>query len=115
MNESLLKWWPYRSDIRMNTRDDDSTRATEPESNEPVTARILRTVAAYSNRSITELPPLFDVIDPVALDAIFAPAMDGSDRSEVSVQFKYAGFQIDVSTDSSVSVERADGYATKGE
>lgn len=89
----------------MNTRDDDS-RATDPDANEPVTARILRAVAADSDSSITELPPLYDVIDPDALDALFSPSIDTPDRSVKSVRFRYAGFLIDVSADGSVALER---------
>lgn len=50
-------------------------------------------------------PPLYDVIDPEALDQVFAPtSMEG--RMEGQVTFSYNGYEVTVFGDGSVAVEK---------
>ena len=60
--------------------------------------RIVTGVAALEGVDPMSLPPLFDAVDPDALEAIFATTESGSKRSG-HVGFNYADHQITVSFD----------------
>jgi len=65
---------------------------------------VLRVVAAHRGVDETELPPLYDAIDPDALDALLASVRtDGPERA--SVRFEYAGHRITVSDDRTVTID----------
>lgn len=59
------------------------------------TETIIEAVAAVSGRDPFELPPLWNVIDPEALDALFEPTKAGLKRSG-RVEFTYCDFLITV-------------------
>lgn len=84
---------------------------TDP-SPESVSGRVLEAVARTTGDDPVALPPMWDVVDPDRLDALFAPAPGGGDRrSELRVQFTYAGLDVVVRGDGEVDVRRptADG------
>lgn len=54
----------------------------------------------------TELPPLSEVVDPDALDRLFARSSEGSASGPTRVGFEYRGYWIVVEGDRTVSVER---------
>jgi hypothetical protein len=61
-------------------------------------------VAARDGVDETDLPPLYDAVDPDALDALLGSVRtDGPD--EVSVGFEYAGYTVVVSEDGAISLE----------
>jgi hypothetical protein len=65
---------------------------------------VVSAVAAHDGVDETDLPPLYDAIDPDALDALLASVQDsGSGRA--SVDFEYAGHRIVVTEDRTVTVE----------
>ena len=92
--------------------------------NETVVDAVLYTVGVISNRSsfpqgehtVTDggsglLPPLFDAVNPDALDSLFAESSNGN----VEVSFPYAGYEVTVTgtdtvlvTDHSSVVESGD-------
>lgn len=49
--------------------------------------------------------PLNDVVDPDALDALFAPRGDGTPRDVGAVSFAFAGASVTVTGEADVSVE----------
>lgn len=63
---------------------DDNRRAS-------LSTAIVIELADRTDREIDELPPLYDAIDPTALDRL----VDGADGS-VSITFEYAGHRIAV-------------------
>lgn len=64
--------------------------------------KVLRAVAAREGVDETDLPPLYDAVDPEALDTLLASVQtDG----QASVDFEYAGHSVVVSDDRTVSVE----------
>lgn len=65
---------------------------------------VVRTVAAYSGRPPKELPPLFEVVDPDALDLLFQPLDDGTPRQGGAVAFEYAGYHVRIDFDGRVDV-----------
>lgn len=66
---------------------------------DPPSLRIIEAVAAHSNIPMTELPPLFDSIDPDALDALFQPAM-----SNGRIAFAYDNYQVTVDSNGDVEL-----------
>lgn len=75
---------------------------------------VLQTVAAYENVPTTELPPLFEVVDPDALSAVFASPPGGPSRDGGAVIFPYAGYELTVSADGSVDAEPLDSALGDG-
>jgi hypothetical protein len=74
-----------------------STRFDHGQFERPTTA-VAEAVAAATDREPTGLPPLYEVIDSDALDALFSrERMD--DGRNVSVSFEYAGVEVVVSAD----------------
>ncbi|WP_162265537.1 HalOD1 output domain-containing protein [Haloprofundus marisrubri] len=65
-----------------------------------VVLAIVETVASITNRDITAMPPLFDVIDPEALTDLLTSPRERS----IEVCFWYEGCQIDVSSRGDVTV-----------
>lgn len=83
---------------------DWSATGTEKET---VSEAVIRTVAVRANKSPRELPPLYDSVDPDALDILFEPTADRS-RFGGEVRFPFAGYRVRVSTRSPVAVESVD-------
>ncbi|SDK22188.1 HalOD1 output domain-containing protein [Natronorubrum texcoconense] len=54
---------------------------------------VIETVAAVSRMDPIELPPLYDVINPDALNTLFEPHERRTD-SELRIEFSYNGFDI---------------------
>lgn len=70
-----------------------------------VTERVLEAVAAAEDVSALELtPPLSDVVDPDALERLFA-STDTADRALGRIQFSYSGYEVTVAGDGSVRVD----------
>jgi len=78
----------------------------QKQSSRSVSEDIIRTVAAREGTDPVALEtPLFDAIDPDALDALFARASDGAPSAVTSLGFEFAGYRIQVDGDGTVSVE----------
>lgn len=60
---------------------------------------VLCAVAEVSDASVTDLPPVLDVVDPDALEDLFPPGQD-----EGQVVFRYGGYTIAVGADRTVRV-----------
>ncbi|MFC7018883.1 MULTISPECIES: HalOD1 output domain-containing protein [Haloarcula] len=60
---------------------------------------VVDAVAEAAGTAPTALPSLTDVVDPDALDALFA-----GDRANGEVTFRYAGYRVTVSADRRVTV-----------
>lgn len=61
--------------------------------------------AAESGR---ELDPLYDAVDPDALDAVFRTAGPDAARTRGRVTFSYFGYEVSVHGEGRISVERPD-------
>ena len=73
---------------------------TEPPSEAVVTA-----VAAVSGESVTTLEPLYNAIEPDALDSLLAHAQRTGSPGEHRISFSYAGFDVQVCGDGVVRLE----------
>ena len=61
--------------------------------------QVIQTVANQSNTDALDLPPLFDTLDPDALDTLIR----GMDEGEVA--FAYAGYSITVNSRGAIAVD----------
>lgn len=72
-----------------------------------VSERVIQKVATASGTDALELPPLWDAIEPDALDALVEEMADGE------VSFAYAGYDVTVASDATISLrERPAGDST---
>lgn len=63
-----------------------------------VSEQIISEVANRTNADPMDLPPLYESIDPDALEALFAPTKSGGIRFG-RVEFPYAGYDVTVEFD----------------
>ncbi|GAA0258991.1 hypothetical protein GCM10009000_089870 [Halobacterium noricense] len=66
---------------------------------------MLTAVADAKQCAPDDLNTLYTVINPEALDELFAPKADGTPRTNGSVSFQYAGYQVTVSSEGTVELE----------
>lgn len=81
---------------------------TEPRDRESLSTTVVTEVAAAKDVSPVNMqPPLYEAIDPSALDDLF------SDRNGVSsvgkVTFRYDGFEVTVESNGEVTLSEKDG------
>ncbi|MFB6164739.1 MAG: HalOD1 output domain-containing protein [Haloarculaceae archaeon] len=65
---------------------------------------VVRAVAAVSDRRPDALEPLYDAVDPDALDALCASTPDDTARDALTVEFRYGGYDVAVDGDGSILV-----------
>ncbi|WP_338739199.1 HalOD1 output domain-containing protein [Haloplanus salilacus] len=65
-------------------------------SDESVSTAVVRAVSAARGREQCTLPPLSDVLDPDALNALFADRADGTGRAGGHLDFVYAACRVTV-------------------
>ncbi|AXR78200.1 HalOD1 output domain-containing protein [Natrarchaeobaculum sulfurireducens] len=71
--------------------------------NKTATAAIIDTVAAVTGTRPTELPPLYDAVDPEALDSLFESFEQRSSET-LRVEFSYHGMTVVVRDGLEVSI-----------
>lgn len=78
------------------------------EHDDPLSAAVVDVVAAVTDREPEELPPLYDVVEPDALDAVLAPRPGSPTRREGRgcVTFAFGGCRVGVYWDGSITVSR---------
>lgn len=69
-----------------------------------VSGRVVSAVAEELDVDRTEIDPLYSVVDPDALDALFAPDPVGRPPAMCRVSFRYCGCEVQVSGDGDVHV-----------
>ena len=72
---------------------------------ESLVQTVLTAVAEQEDTTPTALDPLYDVIDPDALNRLFAPTNAGQARARGRVVFSYCGYEVTVFSDGSVCVQ----------
>jgi hypothetical protein len=72
---------------------------------ESPTAEIVRTVAARENVDPVEIEqPLFEAIDPEALDALLQHDSEETTDSSIRVEFSYCGYDLLVTSSGDVRI-----------
>ena len=84
----------------------DSSDATAVNS---LSFEVINAVAEREGVDPMEIEPpeyeaLYDVVNPEALDALFAPREDGTPRGTGRVEFVFCGYRIAVTSDGEVDV-----------
>lgn len=77
------------------SREGNVTRYTFGESIRPSVA-VVEAVATATGYGPYDVPPLYEVIDPDALDDLFSPKRDGTPRRAGRVTFRLAGCNVTV-------------------
>ncbi|MFB6172842.1 MAG: HalOD1 output domain-containing protein [Haloarculaceae archaeon] len=70
---------------------------------------VIEAVATREQATVASLPPLSDVVDTDALDALFRPRPDGTPRRGGTVQVGYCGYTVTVAADGRVTLDQPDG------
>lgn len=72
---------------------------------ERVSTAIVRAVSAVDGREPRSLPPLAGVVDPDALDTLFAPQPDGTARTGGQLSFVYGNCRVSVDNGEYLTVQ----------
>lgn len=76
---------------------------------EPVSTRIVDRIAALEGADPVELrPPLYEVIDPEALDALFERPATRVRPESISLEFEYDGYRVSVGEGGGIAVDELD-------
>jgi hypothetical protein len=86
-----------------NSSSDKLPTATEPS----IVVLIQAAIAARDGPDTSECPPLYDAIDPDALEKLFAPLSRGGERRG-KVMFEYCGYRVTVHADRTVEIDPID-------
>lgn len=71
-----------------------------------VSTSVVTAVARAHGVHPTDLPPLFDTIDPEALDALVTHHVERSSRTDLVVTFVYEGCEVTVHGDGEIVVSK---------
>lgn len=69
-----------------------------------ISEQVVAAVTEAANCSDHELIPLYEVIDPEALNRLFAPTYEGNGRKCGRINFEYAGFEVDITSEDGVTL-----------
>lgn len=72
-----------------------------------VSERVIQTVAEITNSEPSELPPLYNAVDPEALDALIEGMPDGE------ILFTYVGHEVTAKSDGTIYLPTAETTAEK--
>ncbi|WP_458191031.1 HalOD1 output domain-containing protein [Haladaptatus sp. NG-WS-4] len=86
-----------------NAPSDKQTTVIEPS----IVVLIQAAIAARDGPDPSECPPLYEAIDPDALDTLFAPLHRESERHG-KVIFEYCGYEVTFHADRTIELESID-------
>ena len=66
---------------------------------------VIEAVAERTGRDISALDPLYERIDPDALDELFARRPDGVPPEDVELSWRYEGHEVTIRSDGMLSVQ----------
>jgi len=69
-----------------------------------ISIQIVEAIAETAGADPLELPPLYETIDPEAIDALVADSEAGQSTSPDMIKFAYAGYVITVDSNQTVEV-----------
>ena len=98
------------------SEDSPGADETEPytariDQSERMVSAIVSGVAACTGRGVTDLPPLYNVVDPEALEQVFASPLGSRHRSnDGQFVFTYAGCEVTVDGDDELTVQLLDDH-----
>ena len=84
--------------------DEPETYLTQIEPGDRPSESVVTAIASLTDASPMELEPLYDAIEPDALDAMFDHAQETDTPGEQRLTFAYAGFEVSVTGDGSIEL-----------
>ena len=80
----------------------------QSEDDSPASTAVVHAVANATGRRPVDLPPLYESLDPDALDALVTSRQGNGrrDHDAFELRFRYAGVDVRVGTDGAVEVDR---------
>ncbi len=90
-------------EITINSPSDEQTTVSDPS----IVVLIHAAIAARDGPKTSECPPLYEAIDPDALETLFAPLHRKSERHG-KVIFEYCGYEVTVHADRTIELESID-------
>lgn len=75
---------------------------------EPISKAVIRAVSAIEGKEPSSITPLADVVDPDALNALFATRTEGTPRTGGRVSFVYSQSRVTIEAGEYLSVELID-------
>ena len=85
------------------------------DSSERLSGAIIATVATVADTEPTELEPLYDCVDPDALDALFRPLSEDRPRSHGRLSFSFDEYEVAVHGHGEIIVDVSDINTSRGE
>lgn len=85
-----------------DSTDDGYVSTFDPTAKDQPSERIVTAVASLTDTDPLELTPLYEAVDPDALDSLFAHAAVAEDGHEL--WFSYEGFDVGVRSDGEIRV-----------
>lgn len=90
------------------TRIRDASTQPLTRHSKPLCEQVVAAVADAADTSSCELDPLYEVVNPEALNHLFAPTYEGGTRSDGRVTFEYAGHEVLIHSTGDVTVSPVD-------
>lgn len=94
-----------------DTHDDharaDPYRVEYTDGSNPPSLAVVKAVATLTDQDPTDLVPLYDVVDPKALDALFQRTRSGDHRVDGAVSFRYQGYDVTVKSYGIITIQTA--------
>ncbi|APW99205.1 hypothetical protein CHINAEXTREME_16135 [Halobiforma lacisalsi AJ5] len=90
-----------------------SVDRTEGDDVQPLSFEVIAAIAEREGVDPTEIEPpeydaLYDVVNPEALDSLFAPREDGTPRGTGQVEFQFCGYHVVVTSEGEVDVSESE-------
>ena len=90
-------------------------RTVDPDdASEGIATSIVTAVADITGRDPTTIDPLSTVVDPDALDTLFASTLEGSRRTDGQVTFRWEGCTVTVYADDRFEVRASEAFDREG-
>ena len=71
----------------------------------PASVAVVEAVAAAADMDPVDIPPLHSIVDPDALDILFAPTTAGHVRPGGSTSFDFEGYRVTVRSHGTIEID----------
>lgn len=85
--------------------------SADPNGDTPVSQRVVERVADATDTHPLDVEPLFEIVDPDAIDRLFANGSGSTTRGQGRICFPMSGCEVTVWADGDVEVDRPGGQA----
>lgn len=82
----------------------DAETTSEIDQNTTLSEAVVEAVADAEGVEPTDLRPLYDVLDPDALDSLFQPRVPGGRSTRGQITFQYHGYEVHIDEEGQVTL-----------